>query len=99
VFDERRGERVSEDVISTCHQCGETCDEHTNCDYLDCNLLFIQCDTCKSEFENCCSLECLDNSQLPIEEQKELRKIREKEGLLEYQKSLRPKIKGIKKDC
>jgi UPF0176 protein len=98
VFDERRGERVSDEVISSCHQCGETCDNHTNCDYLDCNLLFIQCANCKSEFENCCSLECLDNSQLPLDKQKELRKVREKEGLLDYQKSLRPKIKGIKKN-
>ena len=53
VFDERRGERVSDDIISSCHQCGESCDNHTNCNYLDCNLLFIQCDSCKSEFENC----------------------------------------------
>lgn len=97
VFDERRGERVSDDIISTCHQCGETCDEHTNCNYLDCNLLFIQCKNCKTELENCCSVECLENSKLPLEEQKELRKAREKEGLLDYQKSLRPKIKGIKK--
>ncbi len=98
VFDERRGERVSDDIISSCHQCGETCDTHTNCEYLDCNLLFIQCENCKKEFENCCSNECLDYSKLPLEEQKELRKVREKEGLLDYQKSLRPKIKGIKKD-
>jgi UPF0176 protein len=97
VFDERRGERVSNDIVSTCHQCNEPCDTHTNCDYLDCNLLFIQCKKCKKEFENCCSKECLKNSKLPIEEQKEIRKIRDKEGFLDYQKSLRPKLRGIEK--
>jgi UPF0176 protein len=96
VFDERRGERISEDVISSCHQCGESSDEHTNCDYLDCNLLFIQCEKCKTKYNHFCSIECSDNSKLPIEEQKELRKQREKEGLMDYQKSLRPKIKIIK---
>jgi UPF0176 protein len=96
VFDERRGERVSDDIISTCHQCGESCDDHTNCEYLDCNLLFIQCNNCKQEFENCCSEECIESSKLPLEEQKEIRVKREKEGLMDYKKSLRPKIKQIK---
>lgn len=31
VFDERMGERISEDVIAQCHQCGAPCDTHTNC--------------------------------------------------------------------
>ena len=31
VFDERRGERISEDIISTCHQCSNLCDIHVNC--------------------------------------------------------------------
>ena len=29
VFDERRGERISDDIISNCHQCGKSCD--TSC--------------------------------------------------------------------
>ena len=95
VFDERRGERISDDVISACHQCGESCDEHTNCDYLDCNLLFIQCEKCKTKYNHYCSIECSDNSKLPIEEQKALRKKREAEGLQEYSKSLRPKINRL----
>jgi UPF0176 protein len=98
VFDERRGERVSNDIISLCHQCGETCDDHTNCEYLDCNMLFIQCGNCKKEYDNCCSNECVDYSRLSEEEQKELRKKREKEGLLEYNRSLRPKVKGLNKN-
>ena len=31
VFDERRAERISNDIISNCHQCGDPCDQHTNC--------------------------------------------------------------------
>lgn len=35
VFDERMGERISEDVIAHCHQCGTPCDTHTNCKTTD----------------------------------------------------------------
>ena len=31
VFDERRSEKISDDVIAVCHQCGEANDAHTNC--------------------------------------------------------------------
>lgn len=74
VFDERRGERISDDVISKCHQCGEACDEHTNCVNDACHLLFIQCENCKSNNEGCCSPECVHTINLPVEEQKALRK-------------------------
>ena len=33
VFDHRRAERISDDVVSKCHQCGDSCDIHVNCDY------------------------------------------------------------------
>jgi UPF0176 protein len=58
-------------------------------------LLFIQCDKCKTKYGDFCSPDCSDNSKLSLEEQKELRKQREKEGLQEYSKSLRPKIKRL----
>jgi len=74
VFDERRGERISADVISQCHQCGAPCDEHTNCAFEGCHLLFIQCESCKQLMENCCSDECKTITHLPEDEQKELRK-------------------------
>lgn len=95
VFDERRGERISDDIISSCHQCGEPCDEHTNCEYLDCNMLFIQCDKCKKEFDGCCSEDCKTTSKLPLEDQKKIRAEREKEGLMDYKKSLRPKTRNV----
>ena len=74
VFDERRSERISDDIIAKCHQCGEPADTHTNCANEACHLLFIQCDACKSEMENCCSTTCMEINRLPYEEQKALRK-------------------------
>ncbi len=74
VFDHRRGERISEDIISCCHQCGDASDMHVNCENEACHLLFIQCDFCKEKMQGCCSAECQDIFNLPFEEQKELRK-------------------------
>ncbi len=73
VFDHRRGERISDDVIANCHQCGEPCDEHVNCANEACHLLFIQCEKCAKAHDNCCSAECAEINALPYEEQKKLR--------------------------
>ena len=51
VFDERRAERISNDIISNCHQCGDPCDQHINCKNVNCNLLFLQCEKCKEEYD------------------------------------------------
>ena len=74
VFDNRLGERITEDVIAKCHQCGKPCDTHTNCLNDGCHLLFIQCDECKEKYAGCCSAECKDTIHLPLERQKEIRK-------------------------
>jgi UPF0176 protein len=74
VFDERMAERISPDVIAQCHQCGTPFDKHTNCVNPACHVLFIQCDACKTKFENCCSEECQRTIHLPEEEQRLLRK-------------------------
>ncbi|MFY7758909.1 MAG: rhodanese-related sulfurtransferase [Flavobacterium stagni] len=74
VFDHRLGERITDDIIAQCHQCGKPCDDHTNCVNDGCHLLFIQCDECKAAMENCCSQECLDTIHLPLAEQVKLRK-------------------------
>ncbi len=74
VFDHRLGERITDDIISQCHQCGTPCDNHTNCANDACHLLFIQCDDCKAVMENTCSSECLEIIHLPVEEQLALRK-------------------------
>ncbi len=74
VFDNRLGERITEDIISRCHQCGKPCDTHANCLNNGCHLLFIQCDECKEKFAGCCSNECKETIHLPLERQKQIRK-------------------------
>lgn len=74
VFDERLGERITEEVIAKCHQCGKPCDVHTNCKNDGCHLLFIQCDDCKEKFDGCCSIECKETIHLPKERQQQIRK-------------------------
>ena len=74
VFDHRLGERITDDIVSQCHQCGEPCDVHTNCVNEGCHLLFIQCDSCKEKMEGCCSTECVSVIHLPEEEQKAIRR-------------------------
>ncbi len=74
VFDDRMGERISEEVIAVCHQCGKPADTHTNCRNEACHLLFIQCDECSERYEGCCSTDCQTVIHLPIDEQQRLRK-------------------------
>ena len=74
VFDERLGEKITEDVIAKCHQCGKPSDTHTNCKNDGCHLLFIQCEECSVKFDGCCSEECKEIYHLPEEQQKEIRK-------------------------
>jgi len=94
VFDERLGERITDDIISHCHQCGKPADIHVNCANSGCHLLFIQCDECKEKFEGCCSKECRDIIHMPEEEQMKIRRGIDK-GRNIFNKSkarLRPKL-------
>lgn len=86
VFDERMGERISDDVIAHCHQCGTACDNHTNCKNDGCHLLFIQCPSCAAKFDGCCSEICMTELQLAVEEQRALRAGREN-GIKIFNKS------------
>lgn len=92
VFDERLGERITEEIISQCHQCGKPCDTHTNCRNEGCHLLFIQCEECASKYNGCCSQACTDVVALPEEVQAEMRKGIDK-GLMLFNKSRRRKGK------
>ena len=74
VFDERLGERISEDIVANCHQCGKPCDTHKNCANDACHLLFIQCEECAAQYQSCCSQKCTDFIKLPAETQLLLRK-------------------------
>lgn len=74
VFDKRFAEKITDDVLSNCHQCGAPCDSHTNCENLACHMLFIQCEMCKAKFEGCCSDACREIHNLPEDVQKEMRR-------------------------
>jgi UPF0176 protein len=93
VFDNRLGERITEEIIATCHQCGKAADTHINCANEACHLLFIQCEACAEKFDKCCSVQCQEFIHLPIEQQKELRKGSDKgRNIFNKSKSLRPKL-------
>ncbi len=74
VFDDRLGERISGEVIASCHQCGAPADTHTNCRNEGCHLLFIQCAACAEQYEGCCSPACQETIHLPVAEQEALRR-------------------------
>jgi UPF0176 protein len=74
VFDNRLGERITDEIIAKCHQCSKPADTHVNCANEACHLLFIQCETCASTYEGCCSQECQEFIHLPEDVQKEKRK-------------------------
>lgn len=71
VFDERMGERISEEIVSECHQCGKPADTHNNCANDACHILFIQCADCAEKFSKCCSVTCQDFNQLSEDEKRQ----------------------------
>lgn len=98
VFDERMGERITEDIISRCHQCDQLSDRHVNCANDDCHLLFIQCEKCSSKYNGCCTPQCQEIAALPVEEQLKLRKGKIKKNAHSVYKSrLRPNLREVLK--
>lgn len=73
VFDERLGEKISEDIISKCHQCGAPCDTHVNCANDACHILFIQCQECAEKYKHTCSEKCREFVELPEDQKAELK--------------------------
>ena len=99
VFDDRLGERITADIIARCHQCGKPADTHTNCKNDGCHLLFIQCAACAEKYDGCCSSECQEVYNMPLEAQKELRRGIDK-GMMVFNKSrhrIRPTIEEARK--
>ncbi len=86
VFDERLGERITDDVLAECHVCGKPCDTHTNCKNDGCHLLFIECEECAERLEGCCSEACVEEKNMPEEEQRKHRAGREN-GMMIFNKS------------
>jgi len=91
VFDARLGEKITDKTISICHQCGKSCDTHTNCKNDGCHLLFIQCVDCAKKYNGCCSEDCMKIIELPEEKQKEIRRGKDR-GQMIYRKGRSDKL-------
>ena len=74
VFDERLAERITDDVVSTCMQCGTSSDRITNCQEVTCNMLLVQCPDCAVKYADCCSPSCREIHVLPEVVQRAWRK-------------------------
>ena len=74
VFDERLAERITDDVVSTCMQCGTSSDRISNCHEVTCNMLLVQCEACAEKYAECCSPSCREIHLLPEEVQRTWRK-------------------------
>lgn len=94
VFDERMGERIGEEIVSQCHQCGAASDTHVNCANDACHILFIQCEACAEKYHHCCSQTCSDFNELPEEQKEALR------GQVEFNGTRfgKGRYKALKKD-
>lgn len=67
VFDDRLTVPVGEgspEVIGKCHHCGAKTDNFYNCANMDCNELFLCCESCLEKFSGCCKEECMNAPRL-----------------------------------
>jgi UPF0176 protein len=66
VFDERLGERISDEVIAHCHLCSKKkADTHYHCKNQACHILFIGCEDCIEKKNGYCSYKCMAFDRLP----------------------------------
>lgn len=66
VFDERLGERISDEIISDCQVCAKVkCDDYIHCKNQFCHVLFISCPSCREKLGDYCSRACLIADKLP----------------------------------
>ncbi len=87
VFDERMGERISDEVIAYCHLCGvEKCDEHIHCKNQACHVLFICCEKCMTKKKGYCSYKCMTFDRLPVTVKKLLTRNNHKKKLEQFKK-------------
>jgi len=94
VFDERLGERISEEIISYCHLCSKNkSDTHYHCQNQACHVLFLGCDECIQRKYGYCSYRCLWFDRLPRRIKKLWTHNIHKRGVEQFKKHrLRPKI-------
>ena len=87
VFDERMGERISDEIIAHCHLCTtEKCDTHIHCKNQACHVLFICCEKCMAKKKGYCSYKCMTFDVLPEVVKKRLVKNNHKKKLEQFKK-------------
>ncbi len=87
VFDERMGERISDEIIARCHLCGvEKCDTHVHCKNQACHVLFIGCGTCLGKKKGYCSYTCMIFDRMPHKVKKLLIRNNHKKKLEQFKK-------------
>ena len=87
VFDERMGERISDEVIAFCHLCGKhKSDTHRHCTNQACHVLFIGCAVCVKKKKGYCSYKCMTFDALPEIVKKRLVKNNHKKKLEQFKK-------------
>lgn len=64
VFDERMAEATNREKMGKCYQCDAAHSAHSNCGYIRCHGLIIQCPSCAEKYQNCCSVECIEKRNL-----------------------------------
>lgn len=74
VFDERLAERITDEVVGRCMQCGAPSDRIANCMEASCNVMLVQCEACATMYHDCCSPSCREIHDLPEAVQREWRK-------------------------
>jgi UPF0176 protein len=88
VFDERMGERISDEIISRCHLCGITqCDTHTHCKNQACHVLFIGCDACLEKKKGYCTYRCMAFDRLPVRIKKFMTRNNHKKKMEQFKKN------------
>jgi UPF0176 protein len=58
VFDDRNGSKVSKKNVGKCELCEASYYKHVNCHNLECDKLFISCETCQEKMNKTCSEAC-----------------------------------------
>jgi UPF0176 protein len=87
VFDERMGERISDEVIAHCHLCAKNkCDDHIHCKNQACHVLFICCDACMAKKKGYCSYRCMTFDRLPARVKKFLTRNNHTKKLEQFKK-------------
>lgn len=73
VFDARMSERITDEVVATCHVCEKvSADTHYNCANVACHILFIACEDCHARLDGHCSRTCLWYDRIPAPLKKQI---------------------------